>query len=264
MGDYSDWQNPEGGYGDSQQPGVLYADKGTVTPKPTGGQTVSSTPPNPRITIVDYRKALSDEQLKIVVKEVKEALDNATRQAQDLSLKEKGVEVTSQRDLQRVENLRKKGGILVYIVHNTKDATNRDKVIRDILNAEGTFKDKQKRLNDLVPEIAAQLDPTQPDAKHLLHRASNVAFINVDLISGRKPENLRAIAGDVIHEGIGHRAIEAPKGQDTYHNPQDKGVMSKNIRQTATKEDVLFQSDEVGKVNKFLKSTVDNPGWNKD
>ncbi len=32
--DYSDWQSPEGGYGTSQQPGTLYADKSTAKQKP--------------------------------------------------------------------------------------------------------------------------------------------------------------------------------------------------------------------------------------
>ncbi len=35
--DHGDWQSPEGGYGTSQQPGTLYADKSTAKPRPSAG-----------------------------------------------------------------------------------------------------------------------------------------------------------------------------------------------------------------------------------
>ena len=100
--------------------------------------------------------------------------------------------------------------------------------------------------------------------QHVRDRASNVAFINLDLITDRGPESLRAIAGDILHEGIGHRAIPAPEGESTYHNPQHKGVMSETIRQQAKKGDIRFQEGEYRQVNEFLKSVGDDPGWNKD
>lgn len=40
--DYGGWQNPEGGYGDSQQSGTLYADNSTAKPKPASGTKASS------------------------------------------------------------------------------------------------------------------------------------------------------------------------------------------------------------------------------
>jgi hypothetical protein len=47
--DYGDWQSPEGGYGDNQQPGTLYADKGTVAPKPPPAKTGTSAPSTPKV-----------------------------------------------------------------------------------------------------------------------------------------------------------------------------------------------------------------------
>jgi hypothetical protein len=82
--------------------------------------------------------------------------------------------------------------------------------------------------------------------------------VNVDLIPARDAGGLRAIAGDILHEGPGHRAL--PRG---YHNPTGKGVMSKDVRDSATEDQILFQSDEWDPVNAFLKSIVDDPTWNK-
>jgi hypothetical protein len=172
-------------------------------------------------------------------------------------LKKKGVEVKSQKTVQGVETLRKKGIVLVYLVHDVKDPKKRQKVVRDILAAEGAL--KGKRLDEIVEFDASQLNMDQ----NFHSSSSEVAYINLDLTRGRAVENLRLIAGNVIHEGIGHRAIPAPAGKATYHNPQDKGVMSKSFGEKATPDEVLFQSDEWDAVNDFLKSTVDNPDWNK-
>ena len=211
----------------------------------------------PKLIIVDYGGGLSDKELQTVVSEAKRALDDTTRHAKYPSLKKKGVEVTSQKSLQGIEALRKQGNILVYLIHDIKDDKKREKVVRDILTAEGAL--KGRRLDEIVQQDASELSFSQ----NLHDPASDVAFINLDLTRGRGLENLRLIAGNVIHEGIGHRAIPAPQGATTYHNPQDKGVMSKSFGEKATKEDILFQSDEWEKVNDFLESTVDNPGWNQ-
>jgi hypothetical protein len=42
--DYGDFQSPEGGYGGSQQPGTLYADKGAAPPKPAPATGSPATP----------------------------------------------------------------------------------------------------------------------------------------------------------------------------------------------------------------------------
>ena len=81
--------------------------------------------------------------------------------------------------------------------------------------------------------------------------------MNVDLISKRDPGGLRAIAGDILHEGPGHRAF----GRG-YHNPVDKGVMSKSVLDSATENEILFQADEWDAVNTFLEGIVANPHWN--
>jgi hypothetical protein len=167
------------------------------------------------------------------------------------------VEVTSQKSLHGVEDLRKKGLILVYLIHDIKDEKKRKKVVCDILTAEGAL--KGRRLDEIVESEVSELSFPQ----NFHDPASEVAFINLDLTRGRGVENLRLIAGNVIHEGIGHRAISPPKGEITYHNPQNVGVMSKSFGEKATREEILFQSNEWEKVNDFLKSTVDNPDWNK-
>lgn len=212
----------------------------------------------PTLTMVNHGSGLTYKELKTVKKEAQQALDDTTRHAKDPALKKKGVTIRFQSSLQDVEGLRKKGVILVYLVHDIKNDTKREGVVREILTAEGAL--KGSRLDEIVKRVTGDLGQSQ----HVRDRASNVAFINLDLISGRGVDSLRAIAGDVLHEGIGHRAIPPPKGESTYHNPQDKGVMSKGIREKAKKVDILFRGDERDKVNDFLKSIVDNPEWNKD
>lgn len=49
MDDYGDWQDPEAGYGASQQPGMLYADAGTAPPKYPTASTGSGSPPAPSL-----------------------------------------------------------------------------------------------------------------------------------------------------------------------------------------------------------------------
>jgi hypothetical protein len=213
--------------------------------------------PAPRLIIIDYGGGLSDKEMQTVISETKRALGATTQHAKDPSLKKKGVEVKSQKTLQDAEALRKKGYILVYLIHDIKDPKKRVKVVRDILTAEGAL--KGKRLDEIAESEAGELGTDE----NLHDPASDVAYINLDLTRGRAVENLRLIAGNIIHEGIGHRAIPAPQGQATYHNPQNKGVMSKSFGEKAAPDEVLFQSNEWDPVNDFLKSTVDNPDWNK-
>jgi hypothetical protein len=255
---------PRGPLGSNNKGGAEYGDH---TPGPTGFRDHRRPPirvadagsgkASPKLVIVDYGGGLSDKDLQTVVAEAKQALDQTTRHAKDRTLKAKGVEVTSQRSLDGVTDLRKKGFILVYLVHDIKDATKREKAVRDVLTADGLL--SGPRLDEIVKRVASDLNSPQ----NLRDPASNVAFINLDLTLGRGIDNLRLIAGNVIHEGIGHRAIPAPQGESTYHNPQDKGVMSKKFGEKASKDEVLFQRDEWDQVNTFLQSTVDNPGWNQ-
>ena len=212
----------------------------------------------PMVTVVDHGSGLSAKQLKTVVGEAQAALNDTTGRAKDKTLRKSGVTVRSRSSLQGVEALRKQGDILVYLVHDIKDEAKRATVVRDILTAEGAL--KGKRLDEIIKRVTGDLGQGQ----HVRDRASDVAFINLDLITERGPDSLRAIAGDVLHEGIGHRAIPAPAGESTYHNPQKKGVMSDTIRQEAKKGDIRFQEGEHEKVNEFLTSIADNPEWNKD
>jgi hypothetical protein len=212
---------------------------------------------SPKLIIVDYLGGLSEKDRETVVSEVKRALNDTTRSAKDPTLKAKGVEVTSQTSLQGVDDFRRKGYILVYLIHDVKDGKKREKVVREILTAEGAL--KGQRLDTIVKDDASEL--TKPENFH--DRASDVAFINLDLTPGRGPASLRLIAGNVIHEGIGHRAISAPKGEDFYHNPENKGVMSETFGDAAKPADVQFQGDERTKVNDWLQYIVDNPDWNQ-
>jgi hypothetical protein len=238
-------QNTPGpvGFRDHRRPTIRVADAGTHKAAP-------------KLILINYEGGLSDKDLQTVVTEAKGALDATTRHAKDRDLKAKGVEVTSQTSLQGVIDLRKSGYILVYLIHDIKDEKRRTKVVRDILTAEGAL--TGARLDEIIKRVASDLNIQQ----NLHDPASDVAFINLDLTTGRGIDNLRVIAGNVIHEGIGHRAIPPPQGEATYHNPQGKGVMSKSFGETATKDGILFQPDEWDKVNAFLQSTVDNPRWN--
>ena len=228
-------------------------------PRRTNGsaQAIKVVQREPTVTLVDNNSGLSAKELKTVVSEAQRALNNTTGEARG-ALRKSGVKVRSQSSLQGVEALRKGGDILVYLIHDIKSDANREKVVREILTAEGAL--KGTRLDEIVKRVSGDLS----QGEHVRDRASNVAFINLDLIAERGPDSLRAIAGDVLHEGIGHRAIPPPVGESTYHNPKNKGVMSEAIRQKATKADVLFQGEERNLVNEFLKSVADNPEWNKD
>jgi hypothetical protein len=212
----------------------------------------------PVVTVIDHGSGLSAKQLEFVVGEAREALNDTTSRAKDKALRKTGVTVRSRGSLDGVEALRKSGDILVYLVHGIKDEARRSTVVRAILTAEGAL--KGKRLEEAIKLVTGDLGQGQ----HVRDRTSDVAFINLDLIADRGPDSLRAIAGDILHEGIGHRAIEAPKGESTYHNPKQKGVMSETIRQQAKKGDIRFQEGEHQQVNKFLKKISDDPGWNKD
>ena len=221
---------------------------------------------DPTLTIVDSGGSLSDKDLETVRTEASKSLADTTKKAKDPALRKKGVTVTTQRGLGKIEEQRKKGVVLVYLVHDLKDDAKREETVRKILTAEGAL--KGKRLDEVVARVTSDLKVTESGGKtfgqHIRDPASNVAFINVDLISGRKADNLRALAGDVLHEGVGHRAIPAPQGETTYHNPQHKGVMSDKVRESATEKDVQFQGDERDRVNEFLQNASDNPDWNKD
>jgi hypothetical protein len=137
-----------------------------------------------------------------------------------------------------------------------------EKIEHDIVDAQKILpqSDVDKRSKMLASDLQEDVSPKtgEVSGRNEYDPAASVSIVNVDLYPKRDKGNLRAIAGDVLHEGPGHRAF-----QRAYHNPSDKGVMSKNVRPSATEEDILFQSDEWDKVNEFLKQTVDDPGWNK-
>ena len=217
-----------------------------------------------RLVIVDYDKGLSDKQLQFVVGQVKTSLDATTASATDKRLKKDGVDVRSQRGIAGVEDLRKRGTIIVYLLHNIGDDKHRASVVTDILKAENS-PIVQRRLESLVQSVTADLRETinkrtgEASGQSEYSPAVGVSFVNLDLISKRDEGNLRAIAGDVLHEGPGHRGLDTG-----YHNKDDKGVMSKSVRESATPEEIRFDKSEGAKVNEFLSRTINEPGWNRD
>ena len=222
----------------------------------------------PRLTIVDTESGLTDKELAVIVVEAKKALGKTTQHSTDKRVKA-GVQVTYQRGLKDVEKLVKRGDVIVYVIGAAKGEKSipqprMEKIVRDIVAAQ-KLEPPGPRFDELTKRLASDLRETvDPNTgavtggQSQYDPATSVSIVNVDLTPKRDAGGLRAIAGDILHEGPGHRAMS--RG---YHHPKDKGVMSKNVRDTATEEQILFQSDEWDAVNKFLKDIVDDPQWNK-
>jgi hypothetical protein len=220
----------------------------------------------PRLTIVDVESGLTDKELKIIVADAKGALDKTTKHSTDRRVKA-GVQVSSRQGLKDIDQLVRRGDVIVYVIGAAKGQTSipqarMEKIVHDIVAAQGIV--DPARVDELSKRLAGDLaetvDPTSGavSGQSEYDPATSVSIVNVDLIPKRDRASLRAIAGDILHEGPGHRALT--RG---YHNPDDKGVMFKKVRDTATEDEILFQSDEWDKVNAFLKSVVDDPTWNK-
>jgi hypothetical protein len=238
--------------------------RGSMAPPPTASPLQLAR--QPRLTIVDVESGLTEKELKIIVADAKGALDKTTQHSKDKRVKG-GVQVSSRQGLKDIDQLVKRGDVIVYVIGAPKGQTSipqprMEKIVRGIVAAQGIV--DPARVDELSKRVAGDLTETvNPNTGAVSGQseydpATSVSIVNVDLIPKRDRASLRAIAGDILHEGPGHRALT--RG---YHNPHDRGVMFKNVRDTATEDEILFQSDEWDKVNEFLKSVVDDPSWNK-
>ena len=237
--------------------------RGAIAPPQPGAPLQLSR--QPRLTIVDYDSGLTEKQLAVVVVEAKKALGKTTEHSKDKTVKG-GVEVSYRQGLKDIEKLVKRGDVIVYVIGAAKGQKSipqdrMEKIVRDIVVAQQL---PDSKLDERVKRLAGDLKETVDEktgavtGRSQYDPATSVSIVNVDLIPARDAGGLRAIAGDILHEGPGHRAL--PRG---YHNPEGKGVMSENVRDSATEDQILFQSDEWDPVNAFLKSIVDDPKWNK-
>ena len=219
----------------------------------------------PRLTIVDYDSGLTEKQLAVVVVEAKKALGKTTKHSNDKTVKA-GVEVSYRQGLKDIEKLVKRGDVIVYVIGAAKGQKSipqdrMEKIVHDIVAAQQL---PDPKLDEHAKRLAGDLKETVDEktgavsGRSQYDPATSVSIVNVDLIPARDAGGLRAIAGDILHEGPGHRAL--PRG---YHNPEGKGVMSERVRDSATEDQILFQSDEWDPVNAFLKNIVDDPKWNK-
>ena len=219
----------------------------------------------PRLTIVDYDSGLTEKQLAVIVVEAKKALGKTTEHSKDKTVKA-GVEVSYRQGLKDIEKLVKRGDVIVYVIGAAKGQKSipqdrMEKIVHDIVVAQHL---PVPKLDERAKRLAGDLKETVDEktgavsGRSQYDPATSVSIVNVDLIPARDAGGLRAIAGDILHEGPGHRAL--PRG---YHNPEGKGVMSERVRDSATEDQILFQSDEWDPVNAFLKNIVDDPKWNK-
>ena len=237
--------------------------RGTIAPPQSGAPFQLSR--QPRLTIVDYESGLTEKELAVIVVEAKKALGKTTERSSDKRVKA-GVEVTYRQGLKDIEKLVKRGDVIVYVIGAAKGQKSipqdrMEKIVRDIVVAQQLPDPKRdERAKQLAADLRETVDKKTGavSGQSQYDPATSVSIVNVDLIPTRDPGGLRAIAGDILHEGPGHRAL--PRG---YHNPQGKGVMSANVRDSAAEDQILFQSDEWDPVNAFLKSIVDDPKWNK-
>ena len=231
-------------------------------PQPTAPLQLSR---QPRLTIVDADSGLTEKQLAVIVVEAKKALDKTTKHSKDKTVKA-GVEVAYRQGLKDIEKLVKRGDVIVYVIGAAKGQKSipqdrMEKIVHDIVVAQHLpIRDLDERSKRLAGDLKETVDPNTGavTGQSQYDPATSVSIVNVDLISKRDAGGLRAIAGDILHEGPGHRALA--RG---YHNPEGKGVMSEHVRDSATEDQILFQSDEWDAVNTFLKGIVDDPQWNK-
>jgi hypothetical protein len=221
----------------------------------------------PRLTIVDDESGLTDKQLAVIVVDAKKALDKTTQHSKNKAVKA-GIEISYQRGLKDIEKLVKRGDVIVYVIgaakgQKTIPQDRMEKIVQDIVAAQHLPPLPHLNPDDLSKSLAEDLKETVNPKTGVVSGQSeynpqtSVSIVNVDLISKRDPGGLRAIAGDILHEGPGHRAF----GRG-YHNPVDKGVMSKSVLDSATENEILFQADEWDAVNTFLEGIVANPHWN--
>jgi hypothetical protein len=221
----------------------------------------------PRLTIVDDDSGLTDKELHIIIAQASEALGKTTAHAKDKRVKA-GVKISYQRGLKDVDKLVRRGDVIVYVIGPApgKKSIPQDRmetIVHDIVAAQGIVpkKDIDRRAKMLADDLRENVDPTTGEVTghDEYDPATSVSVVDLAYNPQRaKTENLRAIAGNILHEGPGHRGLPRE-----YHNPRNEGVMSAHIPASATKEQILFQSDEWDAVNEFLKSTVDDPTWNK-
>ena len=220
----------------------------------------------PRLTIVDEDSGLTDKELSVIVAESSKALRKTTDRAGDKRVRA-GVRFSYQRGLKGVDKLVHRGDVIVYVIGAPpgKKSIPQDqmkKIVHDIVIAQGIVpKDEvDKRVSMLADDVREQVDPAtgQLTGQNEYDPGTSVSIVNIDYNPKRGKEGLRAIAGNILHEGPGHRALS--RG---YHNPENRGVMSEHFGDSATEEQILFQSNEWEAVNKFLKDIVDDPAWNK-
>jgi hypothetical protein len=223
-------------------------------------------PQRAHFTIIDWNSGLSSEQLEAVQADVQRALDATTRGSKDPVISA-GVVVSTDDWIGASARLKAPSDIKVYLVGGVSDANKRAAVVRQILTLESHDRTNIKsHIDDLTKlitsDLAEQVDPQTKNVsgENIHDPLSDVSFVNVDFTEGRKPENLRVIAANAIHEGIGHRAISAASGE-TYHNPRGRGVMSDTFTGKASESDLLFEPDEVRKVQDFIKKVANDPAW---
>jgi hypothetical protein len=236
----------------------------TVTPLSSAPLQLSR---QPRLTVVDEDSGLTDKELSVIVTESSKALRKTTDRAGDKRVRA-GVRVSFQRGLKGADKLARRGDVIVYVIGAPpgKKSIPQDqlkKIVHDIVVTQGLVPEDEidDRVNRLAGDVQEQTDPATgrvTGGQNEYDPGTSVSIVNIDYNLKRSKEGLRAIAGNILHEGPGHRAL--PRG---YHNPENRGVMSEHFGDSATEAQILFQSNEWDAVNSFLKDIVENPAWNK-
>ena len=203
-----------------------------------------------RLLVVDVDNALRKQEEAAVKAALSTALADVTTNAADQRLS-KGVRVGFFGKVNRLDNFRARKDIIVYAIRETDDLEAREKVVAKILAAENVKKD---RIRAWSQTLAGNLSD-----QNLHHDAFDISIVNVP--QGDKDlteEQVLGVAGDIIHEGIGHRALDDTlgNGQDPYHSKG--GVMSKRSPRHPKPEDLLFSKDEREKVKEFLQKLIDS------
>jgi RHS repeat-associated protein len=208
-----------------------------------------------RLTVVDVSGALSTSERASVADEAGRSLNHTTSQSRDRVVRQ-GVQVEATAPIflqtadwlppidtlkHTVSKLKARGDIIVYAISPTSDSE-RKELVRRVLEAEGL---SGRKLDESSNYISSDLR-----SQHINDTRTDTAWVNLAHNPGRKLANRIAIAGDIIHEGIGHRAIRLPPPR-SYHS--GSGVMTEAIHTERTRRQIRFRRDESADVNKWLK-----------
>lgn len=192
------------------------------------------------VVLVDLQNHLSPKQEKTISRKVGASLRDAAKG--DASLK--GRIHVGFRSMREAVNPQKTGNIVVYFAGGVKGrpAAAKDLALAVLAN-EGTHSSVQGKAEKIGSDLAAS-------EMHFRDRATNTAWVNLDVHGLPSTEaGLTALAGDAVHEGVGHRA-------GVEHDESGASVMSPDTKAEAKDSWIRFSPEDRPAVIDFFKNAT--------